>query len=114
MFKSNNVEVICQKILQDFAKQSLVYIHKEHQIQQGYSALDRRGTEVFHPLVSLAIGVIQPDAACYASYHQIADLASKAKSEAKKQSGNSLFICRRRKLQSSDTKTPNEFETNAA
>jgi diguanylate cyclase (GGDEF)-like protein len=100
MFKNNDVEVICQKILQNFAKQSLVYIQKEHQVQKGYSALDRRGNEVFHPLVSLAIGVIQPDTAWYSSYHQIADLASKPKSEAKKQSGNSLFICRRRKLQS--------------
>ncbi|MFT6208301.1 MAG: diguanylate cyclase (GGDEF)-like protein [Colwellia sp.] len=96
MFKNNNVEIICQKILRDFAKQSLVYISKDHQIQQGYSSLDRRGNDVFHPLVSLAIGVIQRDAACCTSYHQIADLASKAKSEAKKESGNNLFICRRR------------------
>lgn len=100
MFKSDDMEAICQKILDDFAKQSLVFISKEHQRQQGYRALDRRGNEVFHPLISLAIGVIQPDSACYASYHQIADLASKAKSEAKKQSGNNLFICRRRKSQS--------------
>jgi len=116
MFKSDNVEVICQKILDDFAKQSLVFINEEHQIQQGYSALDRRGNEVFHPLVSLAIGVIQPDAACYASYHQIADLASKAKSEAKKQAGNNLFICRRRKSQNSEEipRMTNELKTDAA
>ena len=99
MFKSNDVEVICQKILDDFAKQSLSFISQEHKEQQGYSALDRRGNEVFHPLVSLAIGVIQPDPVCYNSYHQIADLASKAKSEAKKKTGNSLFICRRQKLE---------------
>jgi diguanylate cyclase (GGDEF)-like protein len=96
MFKSNDVEKICQKILNDFALQSLSFISPEHQIQKGYNALDRRGNKVFHPLVSLAIGVIQPDTACYNSYHQIADLASKAKSEAKKQAGNSLFICRRK------------------
>ncbi|MDO6506021.1 GGDEF domain-containing protein [Colwellia sp. 4_MG-2023] len=98
MFKSNDVELVCQKILGDFAKQSLSFITKEHQDQQGYNALDRRGNNIFHPLVSLAIGVIQPDPTCYNSYHQIADLASKAKSEAKKQTGNSLFICRRQKL----------------
>lgn len=116
MFKSNNVEAICQKILHDFAKESLVFIDNKHQKQQGYTALDRRGNEVFHPLVSLAIGVIQPDAACYVSYHQIADLASKAKSEAKKNSGNNLFICRRRKPQRDDNTsgTASEFNTNAA
>ena len=99
MFKSNDVEMVCQKILDDFAKQSLSFITKEHQEQQGYNALDRRGNNIFHPLVSLAIGVIQPDPTCYNSYHQIADLASKAKSEAKKKTGNSLFICRRQKLE---------------
>jgi diguanylate cyclase (GGDEF)-like protein len=114
MFKSDNVEIICQKILDDFAKDSLVYINEEHQRQQGYSALDRKGSEVFHPLVSLAIGIIQPDAACYASYHQIADLASKAKSEAKKQAGNNLFICRRRKLQNANKAITNKLKTNAA
>jgi len=91
--------MVCQKILNDFAKQSLSFIAKEHQAQQGYNALDRKGNNIFHPLVSLAIGVIQPDPTCYNSYHQIADLASKAKSEAKKQTGNSLFICRRQKLE---------------
>jgi len=114
MFKSDNVEVICQKILDDFAKQSLVFISEEHQIQQGYFAFDRRGNEVFHPLISLAIGVIQPDTACYASYHQIADLASKAKSEAKKQAGNNLFICRRRKSHSGKDRIKTELKTNAA
>jgi hypothetical protein len=70
---------------------------------------------VFHPLISLAIGVIQPDAACYASYHQIADLASKAKSEAKKKVGNNLFMCRRRKVQNGDEiNMTNKLNTNAA
>lgn len=97
MFKNNEVEVICQKILHDFATQSLSFISPDHQKLQGYNALDRRGNNIFHPLISLAIGVIQPDPTCYNSYHQIADLASKAKSEAKKRVGNSLFICRREK-----------------
>lgn len=99
MFKNNEVAAICEKILEDFSKHSLSFISEEHKAQQGYSALDRSGKTIFHPLVSLAIGVIQPDASCYSSYHQIADLASKAKSEAKKQTGNSLFFCRRRTLQ---------------
>ncbi|MGL1958439.1 MAG: EAL and GGDEF domain-containing protein [Colwellia sp.] len=99
MFKNNKVEAICQKILQDFAEQSLSFICEEHQEQSGYFAMDRNGKKIFHPLVSLAIGVIQPDSTSYSSYHQIADLASKAKSEAKKLGGNSIFICRRRNAQ---------------
>ena len=93
----------------------VIFISEEHKIQQGYSALDRKGNEVFHPLISLAIGVIQPNAACYASYHQIADLASRAKSEAKKKAGNNLFICRRRKVQSGDKiNMTNKINTNVA
>lgn len=102
IFKSNEVERVCKKIIADFAKHSLSFITAEHQLQQGYYALDRSGSNIFHPLVSLAIGVIQPDTACYNSYHQIADLASKAKSEAKKLMGNNLFICRRQRLIYSD------------
>jgi diguanylate cyclase (GGDEF)-like protein len=98
MFKNNEVESICQKILSDFTKQSISFVCEDHRQQRGYHALDRGGNRVFHPLVSLAIGVIQPDVTSYSSYHQIADLASKAKSEAKKQPGNNVFICRRRQL----------------
>jgi len=110
MFKNNEVELICQNILQEFAKQSLSFIREDHREQQGYYALDRSGNKIFHPLVSLAIGVIQPDTRCYTSYHQIADLASKAKSEAKKISGNNLFICRRRRAQEDDISEVTEKE----
>lgn len=103
MFKDDNVESICQTILADFAKQSLTFLTEEHIEQQGYFSLSRRGERVFHPLVSLAIGVIKPDLNCYSSYHQIADLASKAKSEAKKIPGNNLFMCRRSKLEISNS-----------
>ncbi|MEI6895845.1 MAG: bifunctional diguanylate cyclase/phosphodiesterase [Colwellia sp.] len=101
MFKQNNFEQVCNAILQDFAKQSLSFISKEHQLQQGYFGSNRTGEKVFNPLVSLAIGVITLDNLGHNSYHQIADLASKAKSEAKKMSGNSLFICRRRNVEDS-------------
>ncbi len=101
LFRSNNVEAICQAILTDFAQQSLLFLSNEHKAQQGYFALNRNGEKVFHPLVSLAIGVINPDVSHYNSYHQIADLASQAKSQAKKITGNSLFICRRHNCQES-------------
>ena len=97
MFKENNVEQICQNILHDFSQQSLSFVSEKHCQQKGYFALNRSGKKIFHPLVSLAIGVINPDVPCYSSHHQIADLASKAKAEAKKLQGNSLFICRRKK-----------------
>jgi len=95
MFKQDNFTSICQQILDDFSKKSLTFLTNEHKLQQGYFALNRCGDKVFHPLVSLAIGVINPDVKLCNSYHQIADLASQAKAQAKKMPGNSLFICRR-------------------
>ena len=102
MFKNNNFEQVCNAILKDFAKQSLSFISKDDQRQQGYFGVNRSGEKVFNPLVSLAIGVITLDTVGQNfgknSYQQIADLASKAKHEAKKLKGNSLFICRRKHL----------------
>ena len=114
MFKNNKVEAICEKILQDFSEQSLTFICDEHQKQCGYFAVDRSGKRIFHPLVSLAIGVINPDSGSYSTYHQIADLASKAKSEAKKVGGNNLFICRRRKLSQSKSELANQVDNKQA
>lgn len=109
MFKNNDAKHICQNILDDFDENSSIFITEQHKIQQGYSAFDRCGNKIFHPLVSLAIGIIQPSIAGYSSYHQIADLASKAKSEAKKQAGNSLFICRRQTYQHCKTIVPTDI-----
>jgi diguanylate cyclase (GGDEF)-like protein len=103
VFKQDNFEQICNRILQDFARQSLSFINKEHQQQQGYYGYNRSGEEFFNPLVSLAIGVVTVDYPGHSSYHQIADLASKSKSEAKKVGGNSLFICRRVNIENSLT-----------
>jgi len=89
---NDNVRTVCEQILSDFASKSLSFISEVHQQQQGYTALDRHGNNTFHPLVSLAIGVIQPDVNRYSSYEQIAELSSKTKSAAKKHAGNYLYI----------------------
>lgn len=100
VFKADNFEPVCNNILNEFAKQSLSFISEEDQRRKGYYGINRSGDEVFNPLVSLAIGVITIDNFSPKlennSYHHIADLASKAKHEAKKLTGNSLFICRRK------------------
>lgn len=114
MFKKNNFEHTCQNIINEFAHQSLSFVNEKHCQQQGYYALNRSGDRIFHPLVSLAIGVINPDVSCFSSYHQIADLASKAKSEAKKLTNNSLFICRRKKQAKSDINSTVQKKNNVA
>src|SRR3546814_13348330 len=62
-----------------------------------YTTLFR--SEVFHPLVSFSLGVVQVNTALPYSSHQIAEFAAQAKTEAKKIPGNSLFVERRTILQ---------------
>ena len=58
----------------------------------GNSAKDRFDQKQFYPMLSLSIGcVVLPPSFCD-SYHDVAVLASHAKSMAKKQKGNSLYI----------------------
>jgi len=107
--EQDNVETVCEQILSDFSNRSLSFISEEHQQQQGYTAVDRHGNNTFHPLVSLAIGVIQPNVKRYSSYDQISELSSKAKSAAKKHSGNHLYIC---PPDTSIIRTDNTIESN--
>ena len=50
---------------------------------------------MLHPLVSLSLGAVKIEPSQYSSPHQIASAATKAKKQAKKTPGNSLFIERR-------------------
>jgi hypothetical protein len=49
-----------------------------------------------YPLISLSIGVTKPDAMLCKSHHEVAELASDAKTQAKRRTGNALFVDRRR------------------
>ena len=58
--------------------------------------MDRLGAASFYPLITLSIGLAMPDTALCRSHHDVSDLASAAKQQAKKQTGNSVFINKRR------------------
>jgi hypothetical protein len=58
----------------------------------GIKAMDRYGQEMFYQLLSLSVGAVRLlDFDTINSEADISDLASKAKSKAKKIQGNSLF-----------------------
>ncbi|MCY1554425.1 hypothetical protein D9M68_909960 [compost metagenome] len=61
----------------------------------GFETEDRRGRKIFHPLISLSLGVVNIEPGSFVSHHQIATAASEAKRQAKKIAGNSLFVERR-------------------
>ena len=60
-----------------------------------YLSEDRQGHPVFHPLLSLSIGVLRVPPRGFPSHREIAAAAASAKREAKKLSGLNLFVERR-------------------
>jgi len=96
IFKQQNFEMLCKKILTSF-KQSVVALYsQEHQQAKGMHAVDRVGKPCFYPLLSLSIGVVESSATFHCESHmEIADLAADAKHKAKEILGNSYFINRR-------------------
>lgn len=95
LFQSEDWEDRCKGMLDAFASEVREHYNSTDRERGGYLSEDRRGRQVFHPLVSLSLGVVKVEAGQYLSHHQIATAASEAKKEAKKIPGNSLFIERR-------------------
>lgn len=86
----------CERILRQFPVATRHLYDAAHLADAGYQAENRQGEMVFHGLVSLSIGAVLVPADCRVFSQELAQVASKAKSEAKKQAGNSLFVERRR------------------
>lgn len=95
IFESPDWRVRCERILEVFGQTAPHFYTEDDQLQGGIKAVDRRGQEQFFPLLSLSIGVVQPDLNNCCSHHHVAALATEAKRQAKLLSGNSLFVERR-------------------
>ena len=92
VFTANDWQLQCEQILKRFSEWVRHRYLPEDQCMGGISAKDRNGQKQFYPLLSLSIGcVCLPSDRCH-RYHDIAVLATEAKSMAKKQRNNSLFI----------------------
>ncbi len=99
LFKSTDWEIRCQAILQSFSIAILDFYSIADRERGGYFSADRQGKKVFHPLVSLSLGVVRSRPLQHYSHHQISVVASEAKKQAKKISSESLFIERRTELE---------------
>ncbi len=85
-------KVLCDQILTEFEEWVRHRYLPEDQIMGGISASDRFGQKRFYPMLSLSIGCVTLPPPFCKSYHDVAALASQAKSMAKKTKGNSLYI----------------------
>ncbi len=96
LFQSPDWQARCQRILEHFDALRIEFFSPEHVAAGGYVTENRRGVPEFHPLVSLAIGAVCVEPRVYASFHELAKVASEAKHVAKRAHGSFLFVDRRR------------------
>lgn len=96
ILRSNDWKKRCHIILDTFENDIAALYNEADRVAGGIFAKDRRGLDVFYPLLSLSIGVTCPSYERCQSHHEVSSLATDAKRNAKKIDGNSLFISRRR------------------
>lgn len=90
-------EALCRKIISEFETAVRAYFTPEHVAAGGYWATNREGEKKFVPLLTLSIGLVNPDIEHCENSHQVAALATDAKKEAKRFVTSHLFICKRRR-----------------
>ncbi|WP_233575663.1 GGDEF domain-containing protein [Noviherbaspirillum saxi] len=95
LFQSEDWEARCRSVMNDFGAAIPGYYNADDRERGTYVSEDRRGRRVFHPLISISLGVVRVEPGNFHSHHQIATAAAEAKKQAKKIPGNSLFIERR-------------------
>ena len=97
IFERDNWRDSCQSLLDEFDDIVRGFYNAQDLAQGGICAKSRSGNDQFFPLLSLAIGVVTPDVAICNSHHDVAELASGAKKQAKKYSHSAIFLSRRNK-----------------
>lgn len=96
VFERDNWQVSCHNIIESFDASIKEFYKQEHIDAEGIESYSRQGELVKFPLLSLAIGVVRPDLYRCTTHHQVAELASAAKKEAKKFPSSNVFYSRRR------------------
>lgn len=95
IFLSQNWQQRCQSIMDRFAREVLALYTEEQRAAAGIWARDRRGNEMFYPIMTLSLAAVEAPQGRFASHHEIAARVSEVKEQAKNIAGNSLFIDRR-------------------
>lgn len=96
VFDSDEAALVCNYIINDFEAKARAFFTPEHIASGGYWASNREGQKQFVPLLTLSIGLVEPDLALCNNSHQVAALATDAKKEAKRYRESHLFVCKRR------------------
>lgn len=95
IFEGQSCIDCCEKITQEFDHKVREYYNDDDLDAGGIETKSRYGQLQFYPLLSLAVGVVEPNVSRCHSHHDVAELASEAKKQAKQISGSHVFISRR-------------------
>jgi diguanylate cyclase (GGDEF)-like protein len=95
LFQSKNWEQLCLSALDTITKVIPDFYDKNDVEKGGIKVEDRLGNVNFYPFGSMSIGAVKVLPALFKSHHEVAGAMGRAKKEAKKTQGNSLFIDRR-------------------
>ena len=98
LFQSADWEARCQAILARFDQRIRPLCLPEHLEAGGFVCENRSRETVFHALPSLSLGALPVGPDSFESHRDVAMAATDAKRQAKKETGSSLFIERRRFL----------------
>lgn len=92
LFESPDWRQRCEQILDAFSALHPQFYNLRHLQQKGFHAVDRHGRETLYPLLSLSIGAVRlQDFPGILAESDLSECASRAKSMAKKITGNSLY-----------------------
>ncbi len=81
----------CHLILERFASEVTQFYEEQELLEGGIWTKSRDGEHTFFDLLSLAIGVVNPNPKVCDSHHFVAELAAQAKKSAKQRGGNQIY-----------------------
>lgn len=105
LFQSNDWENRCHQLLSHIAKDFPQFYSNDDRERGSIETENRQGEKQLHPLLSLSIGALTVDSTLYSNHHEVSAACVNAKKQAKKITGNFLFIERRSEKASQQTMT---------
>ena len=95
LFQSEHWETRCEEFLSKVSDTFPQFYTSLDQQRGGIETEDRQGERRFHSILSISIGALIVEPNHYPSHHEVSAACVNAKKQAKKVSGNNLFIERR-------------------
>ncbi len=95
IFTEDNWQQACGNIVKYFDREITAFYTPNDIEKGGMIAVSRTGEPQLYPLLGLAIGVVFPDVNRCQSHHDVAELASDAKKQAKSANRSHVFLSRR-------------------